>query len=308
MKYIVGIDGGGTRTKCVFADASGHPVLEISGGASNFLTIGTDKAVSSITSVLMEALQKLNCSFDDVLIIAGGISGAGRKSHSENLRSSLIKKLPENFKNIYIDSDARIALEGALAGEPGAILIAGTGSVVFGKDNSKKIFRAGGYGRIIGDEGSGYSIGAKTLKKISQMIDGRKDEGKMLKSFGTIFNINNSDDLIRLVYNPGFDIPSIALFTVRAAEENIPEAGRILDEESDELIKHITAIKNKLNLVPLRLVLIGSLIENDNYYSRLLIDKINSLNDIEINEKRYPPEMGAVIMAKKILTENQAFQ
>jgi N-acetylglucosamine kinase-like BadF-type ATPase len=307
MKYIIGIDGGGTKTSCVFADESGKPVYETTGGPANFLIIGTDKAASNILSAIQSGLRKLDSSVDNISIILCGAAGAGRKHHSESLKDALSKKLPERIK-IFVESDARIALEGALAGEPGAIMIAGTGSVIFGKDHSGKIFRAGGYGRLIGDEGSGHSIGAGTLNLISKMIDGREAGGEMLQDFNVIFHINNEDDLINLVHNPGFDIPSIAMFTIKSAEKGIPEAERILDQESEELIKHITAIKNKLNLMQLKLVLIGSLVENSNYYSNLLIKKINRLESVTLTKKQYPPEMGAVLMAKKILSENHPSQ
>jgi N-acetylglucosamine kinase-like BadF-type ATPase len=307
MKYIVGIDGGGTKTNCVFVDESGKPVLETAGGPSNFLTIGIDTAASNIVSVIKSGLVQLNASFRDVLTILGGISGAGRKFHADNLKESLLKKLPENFRNIYIESDARIALEGALAGKPGAILIAGTGSVIFGKDNKGKIHRVGGFGRIIGDEGSGYSLGIRTLNMISKMLDGREPSGEILEKFRAIFKIDSEDDLISLVYNAGFDVPSIAMLTIKSAGEGIAEAKKILDEESVELIEHILIIRNKMDLSPMKLVLIGSLLENDNYYSKLLIKKIERINGVELNEKKFPPEIGAAIMAKTILTENQSF-
>ena len=189
-----------------------------------------------------------------------------------------------------------------MAGEPGAILIAGTGSIIFAKDDVEKIFRAGGFGRLIGDEGSGYSIGIKTLNLISRMLDGRKETGELFEKFKTIFHINDENDLISLVYNTGFDVASIAMFTIRSADENMDEAKVILDEESDELIELIKSISKKVNKEKLKLVLIGSLVENKNYYSKILIEKINKLKFVELTEKRYPPETGALLMAKKILS------
>lgn len=305
MSIIVGLDGGGTKTRCVFADESGNSILEITGGPSNFLSIGNDKAVSNILSVIKSGLNKLDSSIENISIILAGVSGAGRKYHADELQDALIKKLPESLKNVYVESDARVALEGALAGEPGAVLIAGTGSVIFGKDKSGKIHRVGGFGRVIGDEGSGYSIGVNTLKLISNMIDGRKEKDELLEKFNTIFHIKHENDLISLVHNPGFDVASIAMFTIKNADEGSVEAKRILDKESGELIKHITTVKDKVGLKPLKVVLIGSLIENRNYYSQLLIQKIKVLNDIELTERKYSPEMGAVIMARNILASKQ---
>jgi len=305
MKYIVGLDGGGTKTRCVIADNSGRPVTEFSGGPSNFLSIGDEKAASNILSIIKSGLAKIDSSIEDVSVILAGVSGAGRKLHADRLRNSLLSKLPENFTHIFVESDGRVALEGALAGGTGAILIAGTGSVIYGKDSSGRIHRAGGFGRIIGDEGSGYSIGVKTLRLVSHMLDGREKAGEMLESFSTIFHINNADDLITLVHNPGFDVASIAMFALRAADEGITQAKKILDAESDELIRQIYVMKEKTGLSPLTLVLIGSLIENDNYYSQLLIKKIKGIEGLETAERKFSPEMGAVIMAGKILTAEE---
>jgi N-acetylglucosamine kinase-like BadF-type ATPase len=305
MKLIVGLDGGGTKTRCIFADKFGKSILEITGGPSNFLTIGSEKAASNIISIIKSGLTRLGSSFEIISIILAGVSGAGRKFHADMLRESLLKKLPESLTKVFVESDARIALEGALGGEPGAVVIAGTGSVIFGKDQLGRIYRAGGFGRIIGDEGSAYSIGVKTLSLISNMIDGRQNTGKILDNFKDIFNIKNEDDLINLVHNPGFDVASIAMFTIKSAEEGIDNAKIILDEESDELIKLINVIKDKIKISHLRLVFIGSLIENENYYTRLLRQKTKKIKEIELGEKKYSPEMGAVIMARRILASNK---
>ncbi len=305
MNYIVGLDGGGTKTNCVFADESGKPVLQLSGGPANFLSVGNDKAAANIISLVKSGLTKLDASFDNILIIMAGISGAGRKLHADILKESLLKKLPEGFTNIFVESDARAALEGALGGEPGAVLIAGTGSVIFGKDMSGRIHRAGGFGRVIGDEGSGYSIGVKTLRLIAGMLDGRDQPGEMFDQFRTIFHINNEDDLISLVHNPGFDAASIALFTIRCAGDNMEEAKKILDEEACELIKQVKAVKKKMKEDPLKLAMIGSLVENDNYYSRLMKEKVTAMQGMELIARKHPPEMGAVIMAQNLLSARE---
>ncbi len=302
MNFIVGLDGGGTKTKCVFADQSGKPVLLLSGGPANFLSIGNDKAAANIVSLVKSGLTKLDASFGDILIIMAGISGAGRKLHADMLKESLLKKLPEGFTDIYVESDARAALEGALDGQPGAVLIAGTGSVIFGKDKSGRIHRAGGFGRVIGDEGSGYSIGVKTLRTIAGMLDVRDRPDEMFDRFKTIFHINNEDDLVSLVHNPGFDAASIALFTIRCADDSIKEAEEILEKEAEDLVEQVKAIKEKIKLEPLKLALIGSLVENDNFYSRLMKEKIGAIKGMELTVRKHPPEMGAVILAKNLLS------
>ena len=85
MKLIIGLDGGGTKTNCIFADESGKSLLEISGGPSNFLSMGNEKAASNIVSIIKSGLKKINSSIEDVSIILAGVSGAGRKIHADQL-------------------------------------------------------------------------------------------------------------------------------------------------------------------------------------------------------------------------------
>ena len=137
MKYLIGIDGGGTKTKCVIANLQGNPVYETSGGPSNFLIHGLDKVSENILNLLTDCVKNLKCDFRDLACIVIGTAGAGRKEDADKLKSHFLKYAKSKnsvIKNLIIESDARIALEGAFSGKPGTILISGTGSIMFGKD------------------------------------------------------------------------------------------------------------------------------------------------------------------------------
>lgn len=305
MKYLIGIDGGGTGSTCVIADLSGKVLYRCSGGPTNILRYSHSDINKSLLEVIDGALKAINAGYSDVSAIVMGTAGAGKKENAENYENAFIEFLNENKfpVNLFkVVSDARIALEGAFSGKPGCILIAGTGSIIFGKNESGEIFRIGGYGNKIGDEGGGYSIGRKGLNIISKEFDNRAGKSKLKMMLSEKFNINSGEKLIDEIYKNDFDIASVAPLVIDAAEKNDPSSVKILDEESDELILHIKRMKELLEIESMRISFIGSLITGSNFYSRLLKSKVKiKFPKIEIVEPENPPEVGALLLAKNYL-------
>ena len=305
MAYFIGIDGGGTKTNCIIADENLNIIAESTGEASNFLLLGTETVCVNLLLLIDECLTAAGLNYDDIAATVLGTTGAGRKNDAQKLEAAFIKycagKVVE-LKNFTVESDARIALEGAFSGMPGCILIAGTGFIIFGKDASGKIHRAGGYGRLIGDEGSGYSIARKGLAAAAREFDGRGGKTILTGSLAEHFSISSPEELISAVYRNNFNIPSVAPLVLAAAKENDPACMRILDEESDELVLHITTMAEKLNERPLNVSFIGGLLSEKNVYSEMLQRKIkDSPQDIIIKNPDRQPAAGAAIMAKNLL-------
>jgi N-acetylglucosamine kinase-like BadF-type ATPase len=309
MKYIIGIDGGGTKTDCAVTDPEGNILFKTKGNSSNFLVEGVEKVSESILNLVEECKKQLKFNYPDIETILIGTAGAGRQDDAERLKNSFIeysKRKGINFKNFIVESDARIALEGAFSGGPGAILIAGTGSIMIGKDDNGNIYRAGGFGRKIGDEGSGYNLGRKGLSAFSKQLDGRTTFTLISKYLKEKFNIASSETVITEIYKNNFDIASVAPLVISAAENNDAAALKIINEETDELLLLVSSMKNKLSLPRFNLSFIGSLIDNDNFYSKNLKGKIiKKFPEIEIQPPENPPVTGAILMAKKIIMKNQ---
>jgi N-acetylglucosamine kinase-like BadF-type ATPase len=309
MKYLIGIDGGGTKTKCIAASIEGNPVYESSEGPSNFLVYGLDKVSETIYNLLKDCIKKLNCGFEDLPSVVLGTAGAGRKDDAERLEEHFLnyaKSQKTEIKNFKVVSDARIALEGAFSGRPGSILISGTGSIMFGKDSKGEIHRVGGYGRFIGDEGSGYSIGRKGLAALSKFYDGRGKRTMLSELVSNQFGIEGGEKLINAVYKNNFDIASAAEQVIYAAKKDDEVCKKIVDEETDELISHIKAMKEKLSQKIMEVSFIGSVITNDNFFSQMLNKKIKEkFNDVIVKEPEYQPVMGAVFIVKELVLKNR---
>ena len=307
MKYLIGIDGGGTKTDSAIADLSGKIIHHTSGKPSNFLVVGIEEAVENIFALIEENLFKLEGDFADVKQIVIGVAGAGRKEDAQVLEKSFKDYADQqgvHFKGVKVVSDAHIALEGAFPDSSGCILIAGTGSILFGKDEKGIIHRVGGFGRLIGDEGSGYSIGRKALNAVSKASDGRGEGTLISELLNAKMNSGSSTSIINKVYKEKLDVASVAKIVIEAAEEGDPIAEDILDEEADELVLHIKSLLNKIQSNKIDVAFSGSLIDNKNFYSDLLKQKIKStLPKVKVVKPASSPVSGAILFAKRIVNE-----
>lgn len=301
-KFIIGIDGGATKTTAILSDSTGNILAEKSAGPSNFLIIGVDNVARTISHLILNLCNEAEVNIQNIEIICIGLTGAGRESDAEKVKNAIIdywKTLySTELKKLIVTSDARIALEGAFSGRPGIILIAGTGSIMFGKDRNGNLYRVGGFGRYIGDEGGGYSIGRQGLQAIAKYFDGRAPETKLFRLVQENFGINTPEDLIRKVYQENLDFATVAPFVIQAAEEGDEICREILRKEAEELVLHIKAIKDKIRVRTVYIAFIGGLLSSDNYYSKLLrkviLQKIEGVNVIL---PEHSPAYGAVLLA-----------
>jgi N-acetylglucosamine kinase-like BadF-type ATPase len=305
MDYIFVFDCGATKTECAAADTNGNILHTLTGGPANFLVIGAEKASENILSLIKECKTKLNFEYDDIKNIVIGAAGAGREEDAGKLRTSLLSLASEkgiSFKSLNVISDAQIALEGAFPNKSGSILIAGTGSIIYGKDNEGKIYRAGGFGRIIGDEGSGYSIGRKALQRVAKFYDGQGEKSDIVSLLSDKYKINSSEELIKKVYKENFDIASVAELVLTAASKDDLIALTILEEETDELVQQLKALMKKMDVDELNVSFAGSLVLNKNIYPDMLTEKIKFyLPKVTIVKAEYTPLEGAIHIARELL-------
>ena len=305
MSFLIGIDGGGTKTHAVLTNLQGEKLFECFAGPSNFLILGTEKVSATILELVDACKSYLNISYEDISAVLLGTTGAGRRNDAELLEQDFQTYLNSkniSIKNFRVESDARIALEGAFSGEPGSILIAGTGSIMFGKDKEGNIHRVGGFGRFLGDEGSGYSIGRRALAAVAKSFDGRGGKTLLTELISEKFGITSSEKLITEVYKNNFDIASITPIVLQAAEMNDESAVQIIESETDELILHLKAMQEKIHEDVLSVAFIGGILSSKNIYSELFTKKINKqVPNCGVKAPNYPPEYGAILMAQSLL-------
>ncbi|MEW5799819.1 MAG: BadF/BadG/BcrA/BcrD ATPase family protein [Bacteroidota bacterium] len=310
QKYFIGMDGGGTKTHAIIADGNGKILAEHVGGPSNFQIIGVEKAAETIYSLIQSCCESVPCTIKEIAAVVCGLTGAGRAGDQERMAKGLKQyaaKKKSKLQNVIIESDARIALEGAFKGEEGIILIAGTGSIAFGKDAKGKIHRVGGWGRILGDEGSGFYIGRLGLTAVTHHLDGRGEKTKLTSMIAKKFGLNDQTAIINAVYKNGFDVASVAPLVLEAASKKdrvclliVEQAAVMLAEHVKVAAKKILASSKAKVRSKVKLAFIGGLIANDTLLSQLLRRYISSTIPLaEIIQPMTSPAYGAVVIGMR---------
>jgi len=306
VEYIIGMDGGGTKTHGIISDLDGNPFAEVMGGSANFQMLGVDVVARSILKLILELVQKVGCDFHDVKIIVIGLAGAGKEEDKSKIYNGIVKIANEyNLKlpKLIIETDARIALEGAFMGGAGIVLISGTGSVMFAKDTNGEIHRIGGWGRFIGDEGSGFSLGCEALRAVAKFIDGRGGKTILKDLIFEKFKITDLREVVSKIYSGEFDPASVAPIVTEAGEMGDEIAIKILDDACYELLTHIKAMLGKSNFGErVKLVLMGGVLRNENYLSRKLKKEITeNFPQVDLIEPMASPAYGAIIYARNLI-------
>jgi N-acetylglucosamine kinase-like BadF-type ATPase len=309
QRYVVGMDGGGTKTAAVIADLAGNVLWNTVGGPANFQVIGVETSANTVLDMITQCCQRVGCKYESVASVVLGFTGAGRPSDQNRMRDGVLAVAGERqvaLKDVIVNSDARIALEGAFRGNPGMILIAGTGSILFGKDAEDNIHRVGGWGRFIGDEGSGYDIGRRGLGAVTKHLDGRGDVTILTTLVADRFGLKDQPTIIAEVYKNNFDIASVALLVLEAADQQDSVCAEIVSRAVDELLLHIRTMLGKIDFSgAAKLAFVGSVLTHDNILSRMLRNEIHLQTPrVNLQEPECTPAYGAVLMALKSVAKS----
>ncbi len=170
MGYFLGFDGGGTKTHSVLLDASGAVIGEgLSGPANPLRSAGYEGAFASLREAAVAALGPANIQPQQISGVCAGLAGAGRRAVVRRVLVFLSQEFPAALSHVVPDYE--VALEAAAGAGPGVVLVAGTGSVAFGRNAAGETARAGGHGPWIGDEGSAFEIGRRAVAAVARARD-----------------------------------------------------------------------------------------------------------------------------------------
>jgi N-acetylglucosamine kinase-like BadF-type ATPase len=227
MGYSLGFDGGGTKTECVVLDAGGNTIGEGRGGPSNALRCGFDTAVRSLSEAADEALKSASLHKHSVSGVCAGLAGAGRR----NVVRRMLVFLSQEFPNAVaqVTTDYEIALEAAVGAGPGVVLIAGTGSAVYGRNAAGETARAGGYGPWVGDEGSAFEIGRRAVAAVARARDLAGPATLLTEMIPAALDCGDWDELTQqIMKKPDEIFPALFSVVAEAAEADDSAAKEIL--------------------------------------------------------------------------------
>lgn len=247
-QFVVGVDGGGTRTRAVVLD--GDRVLgEGTAGPSNPLRVGIANGATAIREAIDKACAAAMIHRDDLVAVGVGLAGVRRMDIRSRMRDVLIEKLGIN--NVELVSDGDIALYGATDGQPGIVVISGTGSISVGMNRQGKRAYAGGWGPVAGDEGSGSWIARRALQSVARATDERGPRTSLTGMACEFFQVAAPDDLATAIYAPSMTNDRIAAFSkqvIEAARDGDQVAREILEEAGNELGRAAVAVIRKLKM------------------------------------------------------------
>ena len=286
--YAIGIDGGGTKTLAILVDAQGNEQGRGIAGSANHTGVGVEQAVLHIRSAIEDAARQAGCS----LPLQSAWFGLAGIDHPGDY-DLLLPHLQPLAQNMRLTNDAELVLS-ALPGAVGIALIAGTGSIALGRDAQGSSARAGGWGHLIGDEGSGYDLGRRCLQAVARATDGRGQATKLVELLLKRWKLDNASDIIGRVYNePEIDKTAIAALSplvCAAARDGDEIACGILEDAAHELALALVAVKNRLDFpdkqVPLALG--GGLVLHEASFREQVIHAIGkyvSIGDITLVEE-----------------------
>jgi glucosamine kinase len=249
MTYFLGVDGGASKTAALVTNEQGQPLGDGLAGPSNHLRVGIETAARNIERAVNRALVAADVASREIVWAYCGIAGADHPAHRQEVVDSLNVFFPRG--NFTVDNDARIALSGAIGFGVGVVVIAGTGSVAFGRNGAGEEARAGGWGPTIGDEGSAYGIGRAGLMAIMRAYDGRGPATMMAELLSRDQKMTPAE-LPRMVYATTTQVDDIARFSrlvIEAAAAGDAVAHAILEEGGRELGAAVLAVARRLNIV-----------------------------------------------------------
>jgi len=242
VRYFLGIDGGGTKTRCVLGDD--NSVLGTgTGSGCSILRVGEACARDSLAGAIHEACVSAGVSPQHISRTCAGVTGAADDGIASLLQRLLIEVIGGAIEVI---GDMEVALESAFAGGPGIVLIAGTGSIAYGRNAQGETARAGGWGRLISDEGSGHWIGVEALRASLRAYDARYNP-RLLRKLMESLGVRSVHDLaVRVNSNAAQDFASLFPVVLAAAEAGDAIATDLLDRAGRELAVPVSAVAAQL--------------------------------------------------------------
>ena len=298
MKYFLGIDGGGTKTTAAVSDENGNILLKRKGKTINFYSVGMEKARENFLAVIDDIYSELGqITFEGVFV---GCSALDREADEETL-NNLCGGI--NAKKIKMDSDLFVALKSVENAVCPCVAICGTGSMVIGETENGEIKFKGGWGHILGDEGSGYVISLNALKCCANFCD-TGEESILLQKAMAYFNVDDFRKVIDIIYAPETtkDVIAQFVFKVReAAQEGDYFAESIIVNEAHNFARTVLCLLNEIEKSSV-LALYGGIFENDKLFRETFIEDINEFYpELTIQLLDVPPEEGALKIARELI-------
>ncbi len=296
----IGIDGGGTKTKVALADKDLNVLAETTQGPSSIRTVPFEESMATLRKGIEACLEKIpDAKVESLFAGLGDVAGdADGQMVADRLQAFPFLK----DARIEVKNDVYNAHAGALEGRSGIVVIIGTGSVAFGRDEEGETHRAGGYSHHEGDLGSAFGLGKQALSVMGKALDGRAEESPLTKDLIKHFGIESFLDAVK-VYNEFTNrtgIASLAPLVTKRASEGDKNALAIIETAADELLCMVKAVDAALHLENKEIAIVGSLGNAPTPHRDRFLEKVKAYDpSFVIHEAKQSAVHGALVLARR---------
>ncbi len=307
MRIVAGIDGGGTHTRAVLLTDQAHVLGWGMAGPSNYGDVGIEVTRANIGEAVRAAWRQAGTDprpCDAVFLgMANVVSPADRATIQDIARDLGLA----DAGAIHVDHDIRIALAGGLAGQPGIVLIVGTGSSCYGRRADGRDWRAGGWAHLLDDWGSGYYLGLHAMIAAVRNTDGRGPATVLTAAVLKALHLEDMQDIMRRLYHEGLsraEIAAMAPLVLEAARAGDAVAREIIERGVDELALMVETVARKLSFWPgpVQVTITGGLAQAGPVYLNPLHAAIRRrVPAADIVDPILPPVLGAALLALETL-------
>jgi glucosamine kinase len=304
-EIVVGVDAGGSKTRVIVATALGETLAELTGGGAAMTPGNADHCADVIATLVASALESAEQAGRVPRVLYAGVAGTGREAEQIALQDALSRR--ELADEVAVETDAGIALADAFGDRSGVLLIAGTGSIAFGRSPAGMLARCGGWGPTFGDEGSGTWIGRRALSVVAAAHDGREPETALTGAILTAAQVNEVEQLIPWAIAADRDtLAALAPSVLAMAMQDDVRANSIVDMAAEELLLHVRALAQRLFVderAGFALALTGGLLHKKSLLRKRLERRLRAaMPGATIHADEVDGARGAVKLALQMMT------
>ncbi|HEX5413222.1 MAG TPA: BadF/BadG/BcrA/BcrD ATPase family protein [Terriglobia bacterium] len=301
MGYFLGIDGGGTHTTAWLADENLSVLARVQAGPSNPIKVGLPSAQREIARAYRRAFREASVPPARLEGVCAGLAGGDGASVQRRMLRWMRKSLPARAH--LITTDAVITLAAALGESPGIIVIAGTGSIAFGRDRRGRILRAGGWGNQFDDSGSGYDLGRKAIAAALRAHDGRGKRTSLAPALCRQLGLRKITEAVPLQLTPQ-NVAALFPAVQQVAQAGDPAARRLCREAADDLAELamtlISRFRWQRRAVPV--VCSGGVFRSSDLIRRAFARRVHQVAPrVPVSLLEREPVEGALILARRLL-------
>ena len=296
FKLYIGIDAGGTKTLLRAVGPAGQAASDLTGPAAN----AQRQVLAAVAQTLATLLRQVLAQTPQARLqaVCAGIAGAGEATDREALADELRQLLgPDAPPHLLLCHDAEIALEGAFEGGSGVIAIAGTGSIVLARTEEGATRRVGGWGYLLGDEGSGYALGQAGLRAVADVFDGGPAT-RLQALLAHRHGLDTPAALKQRVYRAAWPLQQVAPLVIEAAEGGDAVAARLVGEATQALAQQVARLAGDAGPLTPRVALLGGLAHEAYYYRAFAEALAAALPGWLLQAPASPPVEGALRLAR----------